>query len=90
MLPIFVILHAAALLASLGYLGHILVYAPQAILILPPSHNANDLENYIFVIVILRTMALSALFGYLGHILVYAPQAILILPPSHNANDLEN
>ena len=42
---IFVILRAVAVLASFGYLGHILMYAPQAILILPPSHNANDLEN---------------------------------------------
>jgi hypothetical protein len=42
---IFVILRAVAVLASLANPSHILVYASQAILILPPSHNANDLEN---------------------------------------------
>ncbi|MDX7324707.1 hypothetical protein, partial [Providencia rettgeri] len=81
---------AVALLASFGYSGHILVYAPRDILILPPSHNANDLENYIFVMVILCAVVLLASFSYSGHILVYAARDILILPPSHNANDLEN
>ncbi len=62
------------MLASLGYLGHILVCAPQAILFCRlAQHKLFRKLNFRSI----RVAVVLASLGYLGHILVYAPQAIL-------------
>ncbi|HAS8352061.1 TPA: hypothetical protein I7721_13255 [Vibrio vulnificus] len=55
-----VILRPVAVLASFGYLGHILMYAPGDILTSPPCHKPDDSADF-------ANKDVSASFRFVGY-----------------------